>query len=109
MKKNGVITADYLETIGRDQWSKIRVIDDKLAKQLESLNQQLEAQRGEFDGMIEEKKRKVTAGEDLKPGVLKMVEVYVAVRRRMQPGEKMAARHDNEGVGAMNVTEEDRP
>ena len=62
MKKNGVITADYLENIGRDQWAKIRVIDDKLAKQLESLNQQLEAQRGEFDRLFEEKKRKVTAG-----------------------------------------------
>jgi DNA-directed RNA polymerase subunit beta len=85
------------------------VIDDKLAKQLESLNQQLDAQRGEFDGLFEEKKRKVTAGDDLKPGVLKMVKVYVAVKRRMQPGDKMAGRHGNKGVVSMIVPEEDMP
>jgi DNA-directed RNA polymerase subunit beta len=109
MKKNGVITADYLESIGRDQWSKIRVIDDKLAKQMESLNEQLESQRAEFDRLFEEKKRKVTAGDDLKPGVLKMVKVYVAVKRRMQPGDKMAGRHGNKGVVSMIVPEEDMP
>jgi DNA-directed RNA polymerase subunit beta len=109
MKKNGVITADYLESIGRDQWSKIRVIDDKLAKQMESLNEQLESQRAEFDRLFEEKKKKVTAGDDLKPGVLKMVKVYVAVKRRMQPGDKMAGRHGNKGVVSMIVPEEDMP
>ncbi len=109
MKKNAVITADYLDSIGRDQWSKIRVVDDKLAKQLESLNEQLEGQRAEFDRLFEEKKRKVTAGDDLKPGVLKMVKVYVAVKRRMQPGDKMAGRHGNKGVVSMIVPEEDMP
>ena len=109
LKKNTIITTDYLESIGRDQWGKIRVIDDKLAKQLESLNEQLEAQRGEFDRLFEEKKRKVTAGDDLKPGVLKMVKVYVAVKRRMQPGDKMAGRHGNKGVVSMIVPEEDMP
>src|SRR5210317_511987 len=109
MKKNGVITADYLESIGRDQWAKISDIDDKLAKQLESLNEQLEAQRGEFDRLFEEKKRKVTQGDDLKPGVLKMVKVYVAVKRRMQSGDKMAGRHGNKGVVSMIVPEEDMP
>ena len=109
MKKNGVITADYLESIGRDQWSKIRVVDDQLAKKLEKLNEQLEAQRAEFDSLFEEKKRKVTAGDDLKPGVLKMVKVYVAVKRRMQPGDKMAGRHGNKGVVSMIVPEEDMP
>jgi len=109
MKKNSVITSEYLESIGRDQWAKIRVIDDKLAKQLESLNEQLEAQRGEFDSLFVEKKRKVTAGDDLKPGVLKMVKVYVAVKRRMQPGDKMAGRHGNKGVVSMIVPEEDMP
>jgi DNA-directed RNA polymerase subunit beta len=92
-----------------DQWSKIRVVDDKLAKQLESLNEQLESQRAEFDRLFEEKKRKVTAGDDLKPGVLKMVKVYVAVKRRMQPGDKMAGRHGNKGVVSMIVPEEDMP
>jgi DNA-directed RNA polymerase subunit beta len=109
IKKNGVITADYLASIGRDQWSKIRVVDDKLAKQMEALSEQLEAQRAEFDRLFEEKKKKVTAGDDLKPGVLKMVKVYVAVKRRMQPGDKMAGRHGNKGVVSMIVPEEDMP
>ncbi|MCP4389283.1 MAG: DNA-directed RNA polymerase subunit beta, partial [Gammaproteobacteria bacterium] len=75
----------------------------------ESLNEQLESQRAEFDRLFLEKKRKVTAGDDLKPGVLKMVKVYVAVKRRMQPGDKMAGRHGNKGVVSMIVPEEDMP
>jgi len=109
LKKNSMITAEYLESIGRDQWSKIRLANDDISKQLESLNDQLEAQRAEFDGLFLEKKRKVTAGDDLKPGVLKMVKVYVAVKRRMQPGDKMAGRHGNKGVVSMIVPEEDMP
>ena len=109
LKKNSMITADYLESIGRDQWSKIRLANDEVSKELESLNDQLEAQRSEFDGLFLEKKRKVTAGDDLKPGVLKMVKVYVAVKRRMQPGDKMAGRHGNKGVVSMIVPEEDMP
>ena len=109
LKKNAMITAEYLESIGRDQWSTIRLANDEVSKQLESLNDQLEAQRAEFDARFIEKKRKVTAGDDLKPGVLKMVKVYVAVKRRMQPGDKMAGRHGNKGVVSMIVPEEDMP
>jgi len=109
LKKNAVITSEYLELVGRDQWTKIRMSDDKISKSLESLNEQLEAQRSEFDRLFEEKKSKVTAGDDLKPGVLKMVKVYVAVKRRMQPGDKMAGRHGNKGVVSMIVPEEDMP
>jgi DNA-directed RNA polymerase subunit beta len=109
LKRNTVITDEYLESIGRDQWSKIRINDDETSKQLESMSEQLEAQRGEFDRLFEEKKSKVTAGDDLKPGVLKMVKVYVAVKRRMQPGDKMAGRHGNKGVVSMIVPEEDMP
>jgi DNA-directed RNA polymerase subunit beta len=72
-------------------------------------NEQLDSQRADFDSLFEEKKRKVTAGDDLKPGVLKMVKVYVAVKRRMQPGDKMAGRHGNKGVVSMIVPEEDMP
>ena len=68
---------------------------------------ELESQRAEFDRLFEEKKHKVTAGDDLKPGVLKMVKVYVAVKRRMQPGDKMAGRHGNKGVVSMVVPEEE--
>ncbi len=109
LKKNEVISSEYLESIGRDQWSKVRLSNDDVSKQLESLNDQLEAQRAEFDARFLEKKRKVTAGDDLKPGVLKMVKVYVAVKRRMQPGDKMAGRHGNKGVVSMIVPEEDMP
>ncbi|MCH8278129.1 MAG: DNA-directed RNA polymerase subunit beta, partial [Proteobacteria bacterium] len=109
LKKNATITKEYLESIKRDQWSMIRIKDDDLSKKLESLNQQLEAQRVAFDQLFEEKKKKVTAGDDLKPGVLKMVKVYVAVKRRMQPGDKMAGRHGNKGVVSMIVPEEDMP
>jgi DNA-directed RNA polymerase subunit beta len=109
LKKNATITAEYLESIGRDQWTKIRLANDKISKSLESMNQQLESQRSGFDQMFEEKKKKVTAGDDLKPGVLKMVKVYVAVKRRMQPGDKMAGRHGNKGVVSMIVPEEDMP
>jgi DNA-directed RNA polymerase subunit beta len=109
LKKNAVINAEYLESIGRDQWSKIRINDDEISKRLESMSEQLEAQRAEFDRLFIEKKHKVTAGDDLKPGVLKMVKVYVAVKRRMQPGDKMAGRHGNKGVVSMVVPEEDMP
>jgi DNA-directed RNA polymerase subunit beta len=109
LKKNEVISSEYLESIGRDQWSKIRINDDEISKRLESMSEQLESQRAEFDRLFEEKKNKVTAGDDLKPGVLKMVKVYVAVKRRMQPGDKMAGRHGNKGVVSMVVPEEDMP
>jgi DNA-directed RNA polymerase subunit beta len=109
LKRNTVVSEEYLESIGRDQWSKIRIGDDEISKTLESLSEQLEAQRSEFDRLFLEKKGKVTAGDDLKPGVLKMVKVYVAVKRRMQPGDKMAGRHGNKGVVSMIVPEEDMP
>ena len=109
LKKNAVITREYLESIERKQWSMIRIKDDDLSKKLESLNEQLDAQGAAFDQLFEEKKKKVTAGDDLKPGVLKMVKVYVAVKRRMQPGDKMAGRHGNKGVVSMIVPEEDMP
>jgi len=109
LKRGAVITKEYLASISRDQWSSIRMSDDTVSKELESLSDQLAGQRSEFDSLFEEKKNKVTAGDDLKPGVLKMVKVYVAVKRRMQPGDKMAGRHGNKGVVSMIVPEEDMP
>jgi DNA-directed RNA polymerase subunit beta len=73
LKRGAVITKEYLASISRDQWSSIRMTDDTVSKELESLSDQLAAQRSEFDSLFEEKKNKVTAGDDLKPGVLKMV------------------------------------
>jgi DNA-directed RNA polymerase subunit beta len=109
LKKGSKISADYLEGLDREDWLKIRVSDDAVSKQVEDLVAQLEAQRKLFDEMYEEKKKKVVAGDDLAPGVLKMVKVFLAVKRRMQPGDKMAGRHGNKGVVSMIVPEEDMP
>ncbi len=109
LKKGTAVTAEYLDKIGRENWLKIRISDDDISKQMEKLGEQLTAQRKIFDDMFEEKKRKVVAGDDLAPGVLKMVKVFVAVKRRMQPGDKMAGRHGNKGVVSMIVPEEDMP
>lgn len=109
LKKGSVVTAAYMESIGRENWLKIRISDDAISKQVEDLGQQLDAQRRIFDDLFEEKKRKVVAGDDLAPGVLKMVKVFLAVKRRMQPGDKMAGRHGNKGVVSMIVPEEDMP
>jgi DNA-directed RNA polymerase subunit beta len=109
LKKGSEVTAEYMEAIGRENWLKIRVSDDEVSKQIEDLGRQLDEQRRVFDEMFEEKKRKVVAGDDLAPGVLKMVKVFLAVKRRMQPGDKMAGRHGNKGVVSMIVPEEDMP
>ena len=109
LKKKAIISEEYLSQLKQHQFLEIRVSDDEVSKQMEQLVQQLSDQRRQFDELYEEKKKKVTAGDDLKPGVLKMVKVYVAVKRRMQPGDKMAGRHGNKGVVSMIVPEEDMP
>jgi len=107
--KGDEVTQEYLDGLDKGDVFKIRVRDDSISKQLESLSSQLAAQRKEFDRRYEHKKSKITAGDDLAPGVLKMVKVFVAVKRRMQPGDKMAGRHGNKGVVSMIVPEEDMP
>jgi len=109
LKKGSKVTADYLDDLPREDWLKVRISDDAVSKQVEDLVAQLESQRSLFDERYEEKKKKVVAGDDLAPGVLKMVKVFLAVKRRMQPGDKMAGRHGNKGVVSMIVPEEDMP
>ena len=82
---------------------------DDLNELLEQMADQLKEQRKGFDARFEEKKGKITQGDDLAPGVLKMVKVYMAVKRRIQPGDKMAGRHGNKGVISMIVPTEDMP
>ena len=82
----------------RHNWFDIRLSDEDAARQLEQLKDSLAQKRLEFDAMFEEKKKKLTQGDELPPGVQKMVKVYVAVKRRLQPGDKMAGRHGNKGV-----------
>jgi len=109
LKSGDKITKTYLEDIGRAKWFEIRLQDDDANLQLEQLSEQAKASRKEIDERYEEKKRKLTSGDDLAPGVLKMVKVYLAVKRRIQPGDKMAGRHGNKGVISMIVPEEDMP
>ena len=103
------ITEDYLGGIDRRMWFEIRLRSDEANEQLEKAREQLEAQKARLDEYFEEKKGKLTSGDDLAPGVLKMVKVYLAVKRRVQPGDKMAGRHGNKGVISMIVPVEDMP
>jgi len=109
LKKGAKVTADYLADLKRDQWFKLRMRSDEAQDVLERAQRQIEKQRKLADDRFEEKKGKITRGDDLAPGVLKMVKVHLAVKRRMQPGDKMAGRHGNKGVISTIVPVEDMP
>ncbi len=109
LKGGAKITKGYLADVPREKWFEIRLKNDEANKQLEQLNEQRKQQKKLYDAKLEEKRGKLTAGDDLAPGVLKMVKVYLAVKRRMQPGDKMAGRHGNKGVISMIVPVEDMP
>jgi len=109
LKAGSKITRDYLDEVPREKWFEIRLQNEDADKQLEQLSEQLKERRKDFDKRFDEKKAKLTAGDDLAPGVLKMVKVYLAVKRRIQPGDKMAGRHGNKGVISMIVPAEDMP
>src|SRR5579864_2376044 len=107
--KGTVITREYLESLERYHWFDIRLSDEAAAAQLEALKESIETKRRQFDQAFEDKKKKLTQGDELPPGVLKMVKVYLAVKRRLQPGDKMAGRHGNKGVVSRIVPIEDMP
>jgi DNA-directed RNA polymerase subunit beta len=109
LQSGEVVTAEYLEGLLHSQWLEIRLEDEDANVQLESIAEQIEQQRKNFDERFEEKRKKITMGDDLPPGVLKMVKIYLAVKRRIQPGDKMAGRHGNKGVISQIVPVEDMP
>jgi len=109
LHKGDRITNEYLDELPREKWFEIRLHNEETQTMLEAAHKQLRHQRAEFDRKYEAKKRKITAGDELAPGVLKMVKVYLAVKRRVQPGDKMAGRHGNKGVISMIVPVEDMP
>jgi DNA-directed RNA polymerase subunit beta len=109
LAKGTKIAKSYLESIERFDWFDIRLANEEAAGQLEGLKESLAQKRREFDAMFEAKRKKLTQGDELPPGVLKMVKVYVAVKRRLQPGDKMAGRHGNKGVISKIVPVEDMP
>ncbi|VAX00136.1 DNA-directed RNA polymerase beta subunit [hydrothermal vent metagenome] len=109
LKAGAKITQAYIDEVSREQWFAIRLRNDEANAQLEAISEQIKQLRKEFEERFEEKKHKITTGDDLAPGVLKMVKVYLAVKRRLQPGDKMAGRHGNKGVISMIVPVEDMP
>ncbi|MCS6997089.1 MAG: DNA-directed RNA polymerase subunit beta [Casimicrobiaceae bacterium] len=109
LPKGTVLTAEYLASLNRYDWFDLRLADDAAARQLESVKESLAQIRAQFDAAFELKKKKLTQGDELPPGVLKMVKVYIAVKRRLQPGDKMAGRHGNKGVVSKIVPVEDMP
>ncbi|MDH3689753.1 MAG: DNA-directed RNA polymerase subunit beta, partial [Gammaproteobacteria bacterium] len=109
LKAGEKVTKAHLTELSRGNWFDIRLRNEEVNQNLEHIRTQLEAQRKEFDALFEEKRAKLEAGDDLAPGVLKMVKVFVAVKRRLQPGDKMAGRHGNKGVISKIVPVEDMP
>ena len=109
LKRESRITKAYLTDLATERWFEIRLRNEDANRQLEKAREHLDIQRQLLDERYEEKKAKLTSGDDLAPGVLKMVKVYLAVKRRIQSGDKMAGRHGNKGVISMIVPVEDMP
>src|SRR5687768_7897125 len=109
LKKGDAITNEYLDGLKKDEWFALRMKDEDASENIEKAQKQIEAHKAEFEKRFTDKRAKITAGDDLAPGVLKMVKVYLAVKRRIQPGDKMAGRHGNKGVVSMIVPVEDMP
>ncbi|SDJ50650.1 DNA-directed RNA polymerase subunit beta [Salipiger marinus] len=109
VRPNSEITEDLLSTLSRGQWWQLALAEEQDAQIVEALHDQYEAQKRTLDARFEDKVEKVRRGDDLPPGVMKMVKVFVAVKRKLQPGDKMAGRHGNKGVISRVVPMEDMP
>ena len=109
LAKGTKITKAYLQDNERHSWFDIRVANDDVSQQMEQLQESLKQTQTLFDKAYEEKRKKLTQGDELPPGVQKMVKVYLAVKRRLQPGDKMAGRHGNKGVISKITPVEDMP
>ncbi|HEU4621972.1 MAG TPA: DNA-directed RNA polymerase subunit beta, partial [Burkholderiaceae bacterium] len=109
LAKGTKLTQEFLAETERFHWFDIRLDDEEAQASLEAVKESLQQTRHRFDLAFEEKRKKLTQGDELPPGVLKMVKVYLAVKRRLQPGDKMAGRHGNKGVVSRIVPVEDMP
>jgi DNA-directed RNA polymerase subunit beta len=109
VKPGSEVTDELLDTLSRGQWWQLALGEEAEAQAMEALNAQYEAQKRALDHRFEDKVEKVRRGDDLPPGVMKMVKVFVAVKRKLQPGDKMAGRHGNKGVVSKVVPIEDMP
>ncbi|MDR4514549.1 DNA-directed RNA polymerase subunit beta [Nitrosomonas sp.] len=109
IKRGTAITTEYLKGVDPHFWFDIRLSNEEASFQLEQMRESMVLKRKAFDEAFEEKKKKLTQGDELPPGVQKMVKIYIAVKRRLQPGDKMAGRHGNKGVISKIVPLEDMP
>ncbi|MFQ2191519.1 DNA-directed RNA polymerase subunit beta [Aeromonas jandaei] len=100
---------DRLNKLERSKWFELAIEDEAKQTELEQIAEQHVELKAEFDKKFENKRRKIIQGDDLAPGVLKIVKVYLAVKRRIQPGDKMAGRHGNKGVISKICPVEDMP
>jgi len=109
LKSGADVSEEYLATLSKSQMFELRMKESAINDSIEAIRKQLAIQKIAFDELFDEKKGKIQAGDDLAPGVLKTVKVYVAIKRRLQPGDKMAGRHGNKGVISKIIPEEDMP
>ncbi len=109
LSKGDSLNTEYLDSLSFDEWFKIRMQDDDLNDLLESAEDQLQLKKNDLDALYEDKRSKIESGDDLAPGVLKIVKVNLAIKRRIQPGDKMAGRHGNKGVISVIMPVEDMP
>lgn len=109
LKKGDVISDAFLDGLKKADWFALRMKDEDASEAIERAQKQIQAHEKEFERRFADKRGKITAGDDLAPGVLKMVKVFLAVKRRIQPGDKMAGRHGNKGVVSNVVPVEDMP
>ena len=109
LKKGDKLTSEQATNFNSSDWFNVRMVDEKLNEQIERAEELLDARRTILDERFDDKKNKLQSGDDLAPGVLKTVKVYLAVKRRVQPGDKMAGRHGNKGVISVIMPVEDMP
>jgi DNA-directed RNA polymerase subunit beta len=109
LDKGKKVSADYLAELPKDDWFRIRMKDDALNEQLEKAEAHMVERKEALDAIYADQRGKLESGDDLAPGVLKIVKVYLAIKRRIQPGDKMAGRHGNKGVISVIMPVEDMP
>ena len=109
LKKGDLISDEYLDGLEHEQWFRLAMSDEDQNQMLDRSREQLKERRAQLDERFEDKKKKLQTGDDMAPGVLKIVKVYLAIKRRIQPGDKMAGRHGNKGVISIIMPVEDMP
>ncbi len=109
LKKGDTVTSLVLDSMAKKDWFSLRMKDEDAIEAIERAQKQIDAHKAEFEKRFADKRGKITQGDDLAPGVLKMVKVFLAVKRRIQPGDKMAGRHGNKGVVSTIVPVQDMP